>query len=93
MYTGQRPWSGMNTGQIVYHVGMKAAQLPFPPASPPQLVALSRACTHPDPRQRCSFTRVNVRMSLITMATATRPSHGNYTWEFAWQCHADLYCF
>ncbi|EFJ47309.1 hypothetical protein VOLCADRAFT_37382, partial [Volvox carteri f. nagariensis] len=58
MYSGQRPWSGMNTGQIVYNVGMKAMQLPFAPDAHPGLMALSRACTAADPQQRPTFQKV-----------------------------------
>ncbi|PNH05298.1 Mitogen-activated protein kinase kinase kinase [Tetrabaena socialis] len=58
MYTGQRPWAGMKIGQIVYNVGMKNVQLPFPPGAPQRLVALSRACTQADPRERPTFLKV-----------------------------------
>ncbi|GIL69245.1 hypothetical protein Vretifemale_190, partial [Volvox reticuliferus] len=66
MYTGLRPWAGMNTGQIVYNVGMKAMQLPFPSDTPTGLLAVSRACTAADPRKRPTF--VKVQEDLLAMA-------------------------
>lgn len=41
MYTGLRPWAGMNHGQIIYNVGMKNVQLLFPPGTPPAIADLS----------------------------------------------------
>ncbi len=47
--------------QVVYNVGMKGQQLPFPPDTPHGLMALSRACTRSAARDRPTFARLQVR--------------------------------
>ncbi|PNW87297.1 hypothetical protein CHLRE_02g117050v5 [Chlamydomonas reinhardtii] len=69
MYTGLRPWAGMNHGQIIYNVGMKNVQLLFPPGTPPAIADLSSSCTRTDPTTRPSFGEImdklgNIRASL-----------------------------
>ncbi|GIL66467.1 hypothetical protein Vafri_20001 [Volvox africanus] len=69
MYTGLRPWAGMNHGQIIYNVGMKNVQLLFPPGTPPAIADLSSSCTRTNPVQRPSFNEIldkldNIRASL-----------------------------
>ncbi|GLC55895.1 hypothetical protein PLESTB_001041000 [Pleodorina starrii] len=69
MYTGLRPWAGMNHGQIIYNVGMKNVQLLFPPGTPPAIADLSSSCTRTDPNHRPSFQEIldkldNIRASL-----------------------------
>ncbi|KAG2452936.1 hypothetical protein HYH02_002274 [Chlamydomonas schloesseri] len=69
MYTGLRPWAGMNHGQIIYNVGMKNVQLLFPPGTPPAIADLSSSCTRTDPNTRPSFGEImeklgNIRASL-----------------------------
>ncbi|GIM05799.1 hypothetical protein Vretimale_10187 [Volvox reticuliferus] len=69
MYTGLRPWAGMNHGQIIYNVGMKNVQLLFPPGTPPAIADLSSSCTRTNPAQRPSFSEIldkldNIRASL-----------------------------
>ncbi|EFJ43286.1 hypothetical protein VOLCADRAFT_96512 [Volvox carteri f. nagariensis] len=69
MYTGLRPWAGMNHGQIIYNVGMKNVQLLFPPGTPPAIADLSSSCTRTEPTQRPSFKEIlekldNIRASL-----------------------------
>ncbi|GLI62576.1 hypothetical protein VaNZ11_005250 [Volvox africanus] len=69
MYTGLRPWAGMNHGQIIYNVGMKNVQLLFPPGTPPAIADLSSSCTRTNPAQRPSFNEIldkldNIRASL-----------------------------
>ncbi|KXZ54057.1 hypothetical protein GPECTOR_5g165 [Gonium pectorale] len=65
MYTGLRPWAGMNHGQIIYNVGMKNVQLLFPPGTPPAIADLSSSCTRTDPTQRPSFTEIMDKLSSI----------------------------
>ncbi len=47
--------------QVVYNVGMKGQQLPFPPDTPHGLLALSRACTRSAARDRPTFAQLQVR--------------------------------
>ncbi|GFR46705.1 hypothetical protein Agub_g8325 [Astrephomene gubernaculifera] len=58
MYTGLRPWAGMNHGQIIYNVGMKNVQLIFPPGTPPAIADLSSSCTRTEPTKRPSFSEI-----------------------------------
>ena len=37
MYTGQRPWSGLNPMQIIFHLTLRKKKLQFPPDTPAQL--------------------------------------------------------
>ncbi len=40
MYTGQRPWSGLNPMQIIFHLTLRKKKLQFPAHTPAQLQVL-----------------------------------------------------
>ncbi len=40
MYTGQRPWSGLNPMQIIFHLTLRKKKLQFPAHTPSQLQVL-----------------------------------------------------
>ena len=58
MVTGQVPWNGLQTPQVIYKVVMQNAQLPVPSDVPEPLGDLIQACLSADPSQRPTFERI-----------------------------------
>ncbi|DBB02594.1 hypothetical protein WJX82_002554 [Trebouxia sp. C0006] len=58
MYTGQRPWSGLNPMQIIFHLTLRKKKLQFPAHTPAQLQALGTRCMSSDVSERPNFDEI-----------------------------------
>uniref|UniRef100_A0A7N0UBB2 non-specific serine/threonine protein kinase n=2 Tax=Kalanchoe fedtschenkoi TaxID=63787 RepID=A0A7N0UBB2_KALFE len=75
--TMQKPWSNLNSAQVVAAVGFKGKRPEIPREVNPQVAAIIEACWANEPWKRPSFSSVMDLLLPLTKGPVSQPSHAD----------------